>query len=103
MSRKFIPSLSQATGGVIGYMRKGSVPSLIGGVGLSSLFLYSAYTINNGDSKLGHDIALVASALTTGAMGSQYLKKRTAVPGVVAALGAASTAYQLNKCMEWRS
>ena len=87
----------------MGYIKKGSLPSLLGGCGLGSLFAYSAYTINSGqDPKLGHQLALGASVFGVGQMGYRYIKTRRFMPaGLVAALCTLSTAYHVQKVNEW--
>ncbi|KAF7770471.1 hypothetical protein Agabi119p4_6445 [Agaricus bisporus var. burnettii] len=50
------------TGGISGFVRRGSIPSMVAGVGVGLLYLWSADTIRRGATG-GLEGALVASAL----------------------------------------
>ena len=94
-------------GGVMGYVRKGSTISLVAGVVVGSLFLTSAYLIatpsaSNQTIFRGHVLAATTSGLLAVGMGQRYMKTNKVMPaGVVALLGAAACAYNVNKAREW--
>ena len=63
-------------GGAMGYAKRRSNPSLVGGVGLGAVFAVAGYTIQQGSSpsgtvaglRQGHDMALGASVATAAVM-----------------------------------
>ena len=104
-----------------GYVKAGSTPSLLAGVGsggaLGQLFLifiqhsaswlffrvgYAGVLINQGQMVEGHGLATAVSTALLGAMGPRALRTGTFMPaGLVAILGAASAAYHGKKGYEW--
>lgn len=60
-------------GGVIGYVKKGSKPSLIAGVVCGGIYAFSGYLINSNNEQ-GHDIAAVTSVLLAAVMGARVIK-----------------------------
>lgn len=89
-------------GGLVGYMRKGSKPSLIAGTVLGASLIGSGIMISGENQYEGHALATATSSLMAVGMGSRYLKTGKIMPaGVIAALGAVSTAYHVKKTIEW--
>ncbi|KAF2858787.1 hypothetical protein K470DRAFT_118848 [Piedraia hortae CBS 480.64] len=84
----FLAALT-AGGGVTGYARAGSVPSLVAGVSVGSLYALGGYRMAQGQS-YGVEIALLASVLLAGSSVPRALKTRKPLPiglSAVAAVG----------------
>ncbi|EPY52817.1 hypothetical protein SPOG_02136 [Schizosaccharomyces cryophilus OY26] len=79
-------------GGAKGYFSKGSKASLIAGVGLGGLYMYSSRLMNT-NSPNGVPLALAASALLLASSVPRLAKTRKPLPLMLTVLGAASTAY----------
>ncbi|KAL6777845.1 hypothetical protein ACKKBG_A15895 [Auxenochlorella protothecoides x Auxenochlorella symbiontica] len=91
-----------ALGGVMGFARTASTPSLVAGVAIGGLFAYGGYLIQIGRSDRGHQVSLAASLVLLGAMGPRYLRTRKAMPaGVMSVAAIASAVYQGRKTWEW--
>ena len=90
-------------GGAIGYVKKGSTPSLIAGVTFGSLLVGSGYLIAKTDLQYqGHSLATASSGLMALGMAYRYMNTTKFMPsGMVAVLGAAACAYNLKKALEW--
>ncbi len=92
-------------GGVLGYVRRGSKPSLGAGVVCGGLLVASGVMISgDGDTQFGgHSLAAGTSALMTLGMGHRLLKTGKFVPaGLVSVIAAASTGYHTMKALEWK-
>lgn len=90
-------------GGAFAYYRKGSVPSLAGGVGAGLLYLGAVKLIHDGESFQGHALACTTGALLAGGMGSRAIKTGKFMPvGMVATIGVISMLYEGKKANEWR-
>jgi uncharacterized membrane protein (UPF0136 family) len=90
-------------GGVAGYARKGSKASLGAGVVCGGLLIGSGLLITKGNEYEGHALATLTSGAMTVAMGKRFVTTGKFMPaGLVAVLGAASLAYNLNKTLEWK-
>ncbi|KDQ18993.1 hypothetical protein BOTBODRAFT_184794 [Botryobasidium botryosum FD-172 SS1] len=66
MVSKLLPALRAAlcfVGGITGFARTRSVPSLVAGVSVGSLYAWSGFAIQRGDLNAGFKGALAASAL----------------------------------------
>jgi uncharacterized membrane protein (UPF0136 family) len=69
---------------------------------LGAAFAYSGSVIDGGDPLRGHQIAAATSVVLAGAMASRYLKTQKMMPaGMLAAVGALSSAYHVKKVLEW--
>jgi uncharacterized membrane protein (UPF0136 family) len=91
-----------AIGGVMGYLKKGSVPSLMAGSVCGALLIGSGILITNkNESFQGHALASgVTGAMTIG-MGQRFITNGKFMPaGLVATLGAAGLAYNIRKTIE---
>ncbi|KAG6756603.1 hypothetical protein POTOM_040038 [Populus tomentosa] len=79
-------------GGVIGYLRKGSVASLGGGVGTGLVLIFAGYLSLKAFSKgknsfLGLAIETVCAAVLTFVMGQRYMQTSKIMPaGIVAGI-----------------
>jgi uncharacterized membrane protein (UPF0136 family) len=89
-------------GGVAGYVKARSVPSLVAGLACGGLFLGSGLLIKQGENVKGHSAALLTSSALFGAMAPRALRTKKLMPaGLVALLGAGSAAYHAKKTMDW--
>ncbi|XP_062097935.1 protein FATTY ACID EXPORT 5-like [Humulus lupulus] len=90
-------------GGVVGYLKKGSVASLGGGVGSGFLLILAGYlSLKAFEKRKNSYFALiletVSSAALTWVMGQRYLQTSKIMPaGVVAGISALMTAFYLFK------
>eukprot|EP01134_Creolimax_fragrantissima_P004101 CFRG4101T1 len=91
-----------AGGGLVGFLKKRSVPSLIAGFTFAGLYGYSSYLISTNE-EIGHDLAAAASTILTLSMSRRALKSGKFMPaGMVATLGLAAGAYNGYKAADYR-
>ncbi|KAK9458862.1 transmembrane proteins 14C-domain-containing protein [Lipomyces oligophaga] len=83
-------------GGIMGYVRKGSRPSLFGGLGVGLLYGVSGYLLSQ-NHEGGIQTALAASLILASAGASRTIKTRKPVPIALFLLGTVSTAYYSKK------
>ncbi|KAG1700124.1 hypothetical protein DVH05_011936 [Phytophthora capsici] len=88
-------------GGVFGYLKTKSVPSLVAGVTLGAGFGVAGYLLQKGEMTNGHGVALLMSSITMGAMGVRAVRTKKPLPVSVASLGALSAAYHAHRFTEW--
>ena len=89
-------------GGMVGFLKSQSKPSLIGGSIVAAGFGGAVYLINNGQPREGFAVASGSGMLLFAAMGSRYAKTKQVFPaGVLCILGAVSAAYHFSKFVEW--
>ena len=89
-------------GGAMGYLRKGSMISLVAGMTFGGLLIGSGVLITNGESFKGHSLAAGCTGLMTVAMGQRFVSTGKFMPaGMVACLGAVGLAYNVKKAIEW--
>lgn len=81
-------------GGVVAYVRKGSVPSLMGSSLVSALFFLAAYMYNSGSTKAVY-VALMASGVLTASGLARAIQTNfeKPVPLGLSILGLFSTGY----------
>jgi len=90
-----------AVGGVAGYLKAKSVPSLLAGLIVGSLYAYSSYVITEGNPATGFLIGAGTSTILFMAMGARFIKTKKPMPAGVAALGLAVGLYNAKKWSEW--
>ncbi len=80
--------------GAVGYIKKRSVPSLIGGTVIGVSFFGSAYLINSGSASNGFLVGSATSTALVGVMLPRLISTKKFMPaGVNVAIGAAALAY----------
>ncbi|KAI3405903.2 hypothetical protein KGF56_001122 [Candida oxycetoniae] len=91
-----------AVGGLMGYFRKGSVPSLVAGIAVSTLYGYSGYLLKR-NADYGIELALGTSGLLLLAGLSRAIPTsfQKPVPLLLVFLGGLSTGYYLKKYNEF--
>ncbi|KAK6205085.1 transmembrane proteins 14C-domain-containing protein [Scheffersomyces amazonensis] len=89
-------------GGIIGYSRKGSLPSLVAGLTFGTIYGYSGYLLHK-NADWGLELALGASSflLATGLARSIPTKFKKPLPLVLTVLGGLGSAYYLKKYNEF--
>ncbi|QPG75860.1 hypothetical protein FOA43_003244 [Brettanomyces nanus] len=89
-------------GGIAGYARKGSLPSLIAGTAISTLYFGAGYLLHN-NREYGIHTALLASSLTLFAGISRAFKSsiKKPVPLTLTTIGAVATAFYAKKYSEF--
>ena len=88
-------------GGMYGFMKTGSKPSLAAGVGLGSLLIGSGVLISKGNDLEGHGLALGTSSVLGASMGARFVQTRAVMPGTMAVMGVVSALYHGKKTLEW--
>ncbi|KAG8945594.1 hypothetical protein FRC04_000641 [Tulasnella sp. 424] len=93
----YVPALTMAVlcafGGVIGFARTGSIPSVIAGVSIGALYGRSADLILRGDPHIGIQGAFAASVFLCVSSIPRALATKKPVPAILAVTGTAATAY----------
>jgi uncharacterized membrane protein (UPF0136 family) len=89
-------------GGLLGYLKQKSIPSLVGGLSIGLLFKLSSYWIQEGRYEQGHGLAASVSLATQGLMGQRYLKTRKIMPaGLIAAFASIGFGYNAYKYVKF--
>eukprot|EP01112_Ceratiomyxa_fruticulosa_P008268 TRINITY_DN2137_c0_g1_i2.p1 TRINITY_DN2137_c0_g1~~TRINITY_DN2137_c0_g1_i2.p1 ORF type:complete len:112 (+),score=21.25 TRINITY_DN2137_c0_g1_i2:150-485(+) len=87
-----------AAGGVMGYAKARSRPSLIAGLAFGALYAFSGYLIDTGYHLTGHELAGGLSVVLAGVMGLRAYRTGKLMPaGAITVVALASTVYQINK------
>ncbi|KAA8648589.1 TMEM14 family protein [Aspergillus tanneri] len=72
-------SLLTSLGGIIGYARTGSIPSIAAGISVGAIYLYSFSRLRSGQS-YGDELGLLASIVLGGSSVPRAIKTRKMVP-----------------------
>lgn len=92
-----------AVGGMMGYVKKKSVPSFVAGVGLGGVLIASGLLVNTGNEYRGYTVGAGAGVAMAAGMGARFMSTRKFMPaGAVALLGTVTTAYNVAKALEWQ-
>ncbi|KAL4922753.1 transmembrane proteins 14C-domain-containing protein [Aspergillus aurantiobrunneus] len=78
-------SLLTSLGGIIGYTRTGSIPSIAAGLAVGALYLLSFFRLR-GSQPWGEEIGLLASVVLAGSSIPRAVKLRKPVPVVLSAV-----------------
>ncbi|KAF8419719.1 transmembrane proteins 14C-domain-containing protein [Tirmania nivea] len=80
------------TGGAIGYVKTGSVPSLVAGLGVGALYIHSSQLIRN-KQPYGIELAVLASIVLAGSSVPRAIKTGKPLPQVLSVLAATGLVY----------
>ncbi|KAI9493822.1 transmembrane proteins 14C-domain-containing protein [Zychaea mexicana] len=91
-----------ATGGIAGFARTRSVPSLAAGLAVGSMYGYAGYLIKE-NKDYGHETAVAASVVLAAAMVPRAIKSgfKKPVPAAMSVIALASGAYYVKKVIEY--
>ncbi|KAL9544177.1 hypothetical protein MBANPS3_007755 [Mucor bainieri] len=89
-----------AVGGVAGFAKTRSIPSLVAGLGVGALYGAAGYLIQQ-NRDYGHETAVAASTLLGGAMIPRALKTRKPVPIALSVISLAAGGYYVKKVIEY--
>lgn len=95
----FTMAALSCSGGIYGFVRKASKPSLIAGVAFGAAFATSGYLIKN-NKDFGMEIASGSSLLLLAAMLPRAIKTRQPVPILMASIGTLGVCYYGKKLYE---
>mmetsp|Transcript_6646 Transcript_6646/g.20120 ORF Transcript_6646/g.20120 Transcript_6646/m.20120 type:complete len:109 (-) Transcript_6646:1641-1967(-) len=91
-------------GGLAGYIRARSLPSIMSSVPIGLGFLASGYAIDNGKEYEGHLGAFICSGIMVAALAPRAVRTRKLFPGgVLSLLALASAVYEGEKTSQWAS
>ncbi|KAG2193898.1 hypothetical protein INT46_007275 [Mucor plumbeus] len=87
-------------GGVAGYVRSRSVPSLVAGVGVGAMYGTASYLIKE-NRNYGHETGIVASVIMASSMVPKAIKTGKAFPVTLAVCSVITGAYYTKKMIEY--
>ncbi|CAO3649457.1 unnamed protein product [Cunninghamella echinulata] len=87
-------------GGITGYARTRSIPSLVAGVGVGSLYGVAGYLIKE-NADYGHELAVGSSLILAGASLPRAIRTRKPVPAVLAVASLAAGGYYIKKVIDY--
>ncbi|ORX91538.1 TMEM14-domain-containing protein, partial [Basidiobolus meristosporus CBS 931.73] len=90
-----------AIGGIVGYFKGRSKPSLIAGLTFGTLFGVSTYLLKE-NREYGEELAAATSVLLTGAMLPRGIRTRKPLPLALGTIGVLGAGYYSKKCYESR-
>ncbi|KAI9030783.1 transmembrane protein 14 [Phycomyces nitens] len=98
----FTMAALSATGGIAGFVRTRSIPSLVAGVGIGSLYGVAGYLIRE-NKDYGHETAVLASTLLAGGMIPRAVKTqfKKPVPVALSVVSIAAGAYYVKKVIDY--
>ncbi|KAI8365450.1 transmembrane proteins 14C-domain-containing protein [Choanephora cucurbitarum] len=89
-----------AAGGIAGFARTRSVPSLVAGLGVGALYGTAGYLMQE-NKDYGHETAVAASVVLGGAMIPRAVKTRKPVPVALSLISLAAGSYYVKKVIEY--
>lgn len=89
--------------GIAGFARTRSIPSLVAGLGVGSLYGLAGYLIQE-NKDYGHETAVAASTLLAGAMLPRAIKSgfKKPVPAALSVISITAGAYYVKKVIDYR-
>ncbi|EIE89956.1 hypothetical protein G6F57_000004 [Rhizopus arrhizus] len=87
-------------GGVIGFARTRSVPSLVAGLGVGALYGAAGRLIQQ-NKDYGHETAVAASAILGGAMIPRAIKTKKPLPIALSVISLTAGSYYVKKIIEY--
>ncbi|KAI9476082.1 MAG: transmembrane proteins 14C-domain-containing protein [Benjaminiella poitrasii] len=89
-----------AVGGVAGFARTRSIPSLVAGLSVGALYGTAGYLIQQ-NRDYGHETAVAASTLLGGAMIPRAIRTRKPVPVALSVISLVAGGYYVKKIIEY--
>jgi len=89
-----------AFGGTMGFVRTGSIPSLVAGVSIGALYGYSGLLLRR-NANYGIELALLASFLLGASSIPRAIKTQKPLPIALSVLAIAGGAYYIKKYREF--
>lgn len=87
-------------GGIAGYVRTRSIPSLVAGVGVGALYGVAGYIIKE-NKDYGHETGLAASVIMASSMVPKAIKTHKPFPVALAICSVTTGAYYTKKIIEY--
>ncbi|KAI9486001.1 MAG: transmembrane proteins 14C-domain-containing protein [Benjaminiella poitrasii] len=87
-------------GGIAGYARSRSVPSLVAGVGVGAMYGVASYLIKE-NKYYGHETGVAASIVLASSMAPKAIRTRKPIPVTFAICSVATGIYYSKKIVEY--